>query len=243
MFEYAKELGIPIIFSQQVIRYFEDEDKGFVELSDGSILSADVIVAADGVGSKSQALVSNIRSNPISSGYAMFRATYPLEDAMADPCVAAHWKDKVDHLSIIIGPDVHIVIGKNDARKTMCWLLTHKDTESSSRESWSETTKASNALKFVPEELGWAEYLRALIKTTTDDECIDWRLMWRDPQPMWHSPKGRVIQIGDSCHPFLPTSGSGAVMAMEDAYSLAACLQLAGKERILLGVQVHNKLR
>lgn len=225
------------------MKYSEKDDKGFVILQDGSTLSADIVVAADGVGSTSHALLSGPQQEPISSGYALYRATYPLEDAMANPVVAAHWKDKVEHLSIIIGPDVHIVIGKNDARKTMCWLLTHQDIDSSSRESWSATTEASNALKFIPAEDGWAEYLRELVKSTTNNECIDWRLMWRDPQPLWHSPKGRVVQIGDSCHPFLPTSGSGAVMAMEDGFSLATCLQLAGKEKIPLAVQVHNKFR
>lgn len=243
LFEYAGELGIPIIFGQQASAYSEDGSKGFVTLADGSIFSADIVVAADGVGSKSQALLSNPLQSPISSGYAMYRASYPLEDAMADPLVKAHWKDKHEHMCFFLGPDVHIAIGKNDARNTMCWLLTHKDTDSTSRESWSATTAASNALKFVPEEAGWVEYLRALIKTTTNNECIDWRLMWRDPQPLWQSPQGRVVQVGDSCHPFLPSSASGAVMAMEDAYSLAACLQIAGKEKIPLAVQVHNKLR
>ncbi|KAF1817298.1 FAD binding domain protein [Eremomyces bilateralis CBS 781.70] len=243
LFEYAKELGIPITFSQQVVEYSEDAERGFIKLSDGSVLSADIIVAADGVGSQSHTLISGRKTQPISSGYALYRATFNLQDALANPAVRAFWGDKPEYVSIFIGPDVHIVMGRNDARNTMCWLLTHKDTDNTSRESWSATTRASNALKFVAPELGWTEHIRALIRSTTNDECIDWRLMWRDPQPVWHSPRGRVIQAGDSCHPFLPSSGSGAVMAMEDAYSLAACLQLAGKEGISLGVRVHNRLR
>jgi 2-polyprenyl-6-methoxyphenol hydroxylase-like FAD-dependent oxidoreductase len=143
-----------MIFGQYATGYSEDGSKGFVTLSDGSVLSADVVVAADGVGSKSHALLSNDLQSPISSGYAIFRASYPLEDAMADPCVKAHWGDKEEHLSIILGPDVHLLIGKNDARNTMCWMLTHKDVEGTSQESWKETTEASAALKFVPDESG-----------------------------------------------------------------------------------------
>jgi hypothetical protein len=67
--------------------------------------------------------------------------------------------------------------------------------------------------------------------------------MWRDPQPRWVSPIGRVVQIGDSAHPFLPTSASGGTMAMEDAFSLAACLQIAGKNKACLATKVHNQLR
>lgn len=82
-----------------------------------------------------------------------------------------------------------------------------------------------------------------LIKATPQSTVTNWKLMWRDPVSRWASPKGRVIQIGDAAHSFLPTSGSGATMAMEDAFSLAACLQLGGKSNVGLAVKVHNTLR
>ena len=67
--------------------------------------------------------------------------------------------------------------------------------------------------------------------------------MWRDPQPQWVSEGGRVVQLGDAAHPFLPTSFSGGTMAMEDDYSLAACFQLSGKKNVAIATKVHNKLR
>lgn len=82
-----------------------------------------------------------------------------------------------------------------------------------------------------------------LIKATPYRTVLDWKLMWRNPQSQWASPGGRVIQIGDAAHPFLPTSASGGTMAMEDAYSLAACLSIAGKENLSLATKVHNHLR
>jgi len=36
---------------------------------------------------------------------------------------------------------------------------------------------------------------------------------------------GRVTLLGDACHPTLPFLGQGAVMAIEDAYVVAACLE------------------
>jgi 2-polyprenyl-6-methoxyphenol hydroxylase-like FAD-dependent oxidoreductase len=82
-----------------------------------------------------------------------------------------------------------------------------------------------------------------LIKATPNHTVLDWKLMWRNPQPRWTSPGGRVVQIGDAAHPFLPTSASGGTMAMEDAYSLAACLHIAGKKDVSLATKVHNHLR
>jgi 2-polyprenyl-6-methoxyphenol hydroxylase-like FAD-dependent oxidoreductase len=82
-----------------------------------------------------------------------------------------------------------------------------------------------------------------LINATPNRTVVKWKIMWRDPVPQWASPEGRVIQIGDAAHSFIPTSASGATMALEDAYSLAACLQLGGRENVGLAVKVHNELR
>jgi 2-polyprenyl-6-methoxyphenol hydroxylase-like FAD-dependent oxidoreductase len=81
------------------------------------------------------------------------------------------------------------------------------------------------------------------MKKTPKDGIIDWELMWRDPRENWASPQGRVVQVGDSAHTFLPSSGNGATQAMEDAISLATCLQIGGKSNISLATKVHTKLR
>ncbi|KAK1455633.1 hypothetical protein CMEL01_04393 [Colletotrichum melonis] len=65
----------------------------------------------------------------------------------------------------------------------------------------------------------------------------------RDPQSKWTSPGGRVVQIGDAAHTFLPSSSSGATMALEDAFSLATYLQISGKYNISLTTNVHNHMR
>jgi 2-polyprenyl-6-methoxyphenol hydroxylase-like FAD-dependent oxidoreductase len=96
------------------------------------------------------------------------------------------------------------------------------------------------ALKYVE---GWVPWVTELIKATPEMGAVDYKLLWRDPYETWASPHGRVVQIGDAAHAFLPTSASGATMAMEDAFSLAACLHLGGKDNLPLAVKVHNKLR
>ncbi|KAJ0367663.1 hypothetical protein COL26b_011189 [Colletotrichum chrysophilum] len=49
--------------------------------------------------------------------------------------------------------------------------------------------------------------------------------------------------IGDAAHAFLPTSGYGASMAMEDAHSLVECLSHVEQQDIALALRVHNCLR
>jgi 2-polyprenyl-6-methoxyphenol hydroxylase-like FAD-dependent oxidoreductase len=89
----------------------------------------------------------------------------------------------------------------------------------------------------------WALVFKELVALTPSKTIINFPLLWRNPQPNWASPGARVIQIGDSAHSFLPASGNGATQAIEDAISLATCLQKGGKENIEESVRAHIRLR
>lgn len=89
----------------------------------------------------------------------------------------------------------------------------------------------------------WSPIFQRLVKCTPPNTIINFDLWWRDPQLNWASPASRVIELGDSAHSFLPSSGNGATQAFEDAVSLASCLQIGGKENIAQAVNVHKTLR
>ena len=55
--------------------------------------------------------------------------------------------------------------------------------------------------------------------------------MIRGPMERW--TRGRISLLGDACHPTLPFLGQGAVMAIEDAYVVAACLRKYGSDPAL----------
>lgn len=103
-----------------------------------------------------------------------------------------------------------------------------------------DTSEVLEIASNIPE---FPEVAKRLIKTTPKQTIIDWEIMWRDPKENWISPRGRVVQVGDSAHTFLPSSGSGATQAMEDAISLATCLQIGGKSNVPIATKIHNKLR
>ena len=65
---------------------------------------------------------------------------------------------------------------------------------------------------------GWHADVRTLIKTI--EMPYKWALMVRGPMEI--RSKGRITLLGDACHPTLPFLGQGAVMAIEDAYIVAA---------------------
>jgi 2-polyprenyl-6-methoxyphenol hydroxylase-like FAD-dependent oxidoreductase len=122
LFEYAQELGVVVNFGQKVLRYFDAKDKGGVMTADGKTYYADLVVAADGVGSKSQSLVIKDPETPVSSGYALYRATFPLKHALKDSIIAQYSQNQADSISVYLGPDVHCVVGRNDAMNTVSIL-------------------------------------------------------------------------------------------------------------------------
>ncbi|SJL02130.1 related to fusarubin cluster-monooxygenase [Armillaria ostoyae] len=235
--EYAAALGISIQHGINVRDYSETAEKGFAILEDGSRLEADLVIAADGVGGKAWGLVSGKKEEPVSSGYAVYRTTFPLEHALKNPELAKVYDSEKPHVTAHIGHNTHIVTGKN--KNKVCWMMTYLD-DGNATEDWSKTQSSDCALRYVKD---WGSIVPALVNSVPNKEVIDWKLMWRNPQPKWVSPMGRVAQIGDAAHTLLPTSASGATMAMEDGIALAACLHISGKNDIPLAARVYNKLR
>ncbi|KAJ0115630.1 FAD-dependent monooxygenase fsr3 [Diaporthe amygdali] len=210
---------------------------GGVVLSDGRRLTSDVVVAADGVGSRSGSLVTGTKEKPISSGFALYRTSYPTQKALETPALAEFLQGKTEWTSLHIGPGAHFFIGLSPTE--FSWGLTHRD-EDYAVEDWNRVVDSRGALRYVQ---GWAPIVHEVIKSTPNSEATDWKLRFRDPQPKWVSDGGRVVQCGDSAHSFLPSSGFGATTALEDAFSLAACLKMGGKESAPIATKVHNHLR
>lgn len=116
--------------------------------------------------------------------------------------------------------------------------------DGSASESWTPDVEPAEVLQVMEREApGWHPAVAAIMKTAPRGTIIHWKLMWRDLCEDWTSPAGRVVQVGDSAHSFLPSSGNGASQAMEDAITLATCLQLGGKSNISSATKVYNKLR
>lgn len=83
-----ERLEVDIQYNKRVIDFEEDEAKGTATaITDaGERYEADIIIAADGVGSKSQRLVGR-EPRARSSGRAMWRAAFPKEHLDKNPAV------------------------------------------------------------------------------------------------------------------------------------------------------------
>lgn len=243
----VERLGVKVEFSKRVVDYFEDEEAGKagVVTDSGERYTADVVIAADGVGSKSQKLVGG-QVRAMSSGRAMWRAAFPIAELDKNPEVKEffHMIDGTEPIvRTWLGPGTYaLTLTRPD---TMIWIMNH-DVTGTEEENWNATIdyqEVLDGMDKVPGPVKWAPIFKDLVKCTPPKTIINFELLWRNPQPSWTSPGARVIQIGDSAHSFLPASGNGATQAIEDGISLAACLNLGGKENVPQSVRTHIRFR
>ncbi|KAI2605634.1 FAD/NAD(P)-binding domain-containing protein [Hypoxylon sp. NC1633] len=242
VFNHAKDvLGIPIHLGHKIQTYFEDNKQAGIVLESGEKhgkISADVVIAADGVRSRARKSVLGYEDKPKSSGYAVWRAWFSNEDMLADPATA-QFCNNGDTFNGWIGPDMHFLFSTIKGGSDCCWVLTHPD-EHDIDESWSFPGKISEVKEALKD---WDPLCTRIVSKTPESLLVDWKLVYRDPLPTWVSPSGRILLLGDSAHPFLPTSAQGATQALEDGVVIAVCLRRGGKENVPVSVRAHEKIR
>lgn len=129
LFAYVCSLGIPIAFGKRIVDYYEDlsRKKAGAITDEGEHIEADLVIAADGVGSMSWKSVSGESTKPKSSGFSVYRVAYPTKLAFEDTEVAKSFAslDYGDDICrVYLGHNTHgIVLVSKD---TTTWFLTHK---------------------------------------------------------------------------------------------------------------------
>jgi 2-polyprenyl-6-methoxyphenol hydroxylase-like FAD-dependent oxidoreductase len=119
--------GVSVEFNRKIVDYYENEETGKASCvaDDGELYEADVVIAADGVGSKSQKLVGGqVRATP--SGRAMWRAAFPREALDANPRVKEFFKMQPGNEPIVrtwLGPSTYaLTLTREDV---MVWIMNH----------------------------------------------------------------------------------------------------------------------
>jgi salicylate hydroxylase len=174
----------------------------------GEHMSAACVIGADGIHSKVRECLFGA-NQALFTGCVAWRGLVPMErlPPHISRTVGTNWlgqKGNVLHYPIRRGEIMNFcsTIERDD------WRI----------ESWMvEGTTEELASDFH----GWHPDVHAIIRNI--DAPLKWALMVRPPMDHW--TKGRITLLGDACHPTLPYLGQGAVMAIEDAYVVAACLE------------------
>lgn len=132
----ALALGVDVSFGQRVIDYFEDENKGGVILEDGSKMDADVVVAADGLGTKSHKLINGHEIRAMSSNHSILRTAYHVDNFITHPELDKAFPLREDGgalLQIWTADDIQIMVLR--APDTIQWHIMHNVSQSTSNET------------------------------------------------------------------------------------------------------------
>jgi len=186
------------------------QSKEHVEVSfaDGARVSADYLVGADGIHSKVREHLFG-PDKPEFTGVVAWRAVVPMASLPShiSSTVGTNW----------LGPKGH-VLHYPIRRGELMNFISLAERDDWRIESWTVAGTRDELARDYP---GWHPDVHAIIENITIP--FKWALMVRAPMQRWS--QGRITLLGDACHPILPFLGQGGVMAIEDGYVIAACLE------------------
>jgi salicylate hydroxylase/6-hydroxynicotinate 3-monooxygenase len=181
-----------------------------LRFEDGTAAQADAVIGADGVHSLVRDLIVG-PDEPIHKGRIAYRAVFP--------SALMGGRDVGRSRTKWWGIDRHIVIYYTKRDRSEIYFVTSvpEPAEWLTRESWSAKGDVRE-LRAAYE--GFHADVRAVLDACPD--CHKWAILEREPLPRWSD--GRVVLLGDACHPMTPYMAQGAATAMEDAAILARCV-------------------
>jgi salicylate hydroxylase len=176
-----------------------------VRFADGSAVTADVVIGADGVHSTIREMLFGAMPACF-SGLVAYRGIVAADRIPDVPLISAKWWGRDRHLVhywVSGGRELNFVAPVPEATWT--------------EETWTAEGGLGDLLDALSDFAAPVRRIAAAATTLMRSALYD-----RDPLPRWG--EGRVTLLGDACHPMLPFMAQGAGMAIEDAVVLARCL-------------------
>lgn len=207
-------------FGKTLVDIEETPQDVILHFADGTTDRAALVVGGDGIDSKLREKLLG-REEPTYSGWVAHRALIRGEslkkyDMVFEDCVKWWSRDTEDE-----SVDRHMMVYNTRGDRSEYYYVTGVP-----EPEWNHGT---SHVPSSPAEMRIAFHdyhpiVQAMVDETT--EVTKWPLYERKPQALWH--RGRVVLLGDACHPMRPHMAQGAGMAIEDAAMLVRCLDEVG---------------
>lgn len=186
----------------------QEADKAYVRFSDGIERRYDLVIAADGLNSRTRALIG-IQDRPEPTGMAIWR-------------VAAPRPASVTRTDLAYGGPCHIAGYCPTGESTIYAYLVEG---CRARADLDPATYPDEMRKLAA---GYGGVWQEIAASITDESKVNYT--WFDRllvEGSWH--RGRVVLIGDAAHCCPPTLAQGAAMSLEDSLVLAELLAASEK--------------
>jgi 2-polyprenyl-6-methoxyphenol hydroxylase-like FAD-dependent oxidoreductase len=202
-----------------------------LSFSDGTTATADAVIGADGVHSKVRDIIIGL-DKPLHRGRIAYRSVFKssLMPGVISDSRTKWW-----------GTDRHIVIYYTAKNRSEVYFVTSvpEPADWVTKESWSAK---GDVRELRAAYAGFHPEVRMVLDACPD--CHKWAILEREPLRAWS--QGRIVLIGDACHPMTPYMAQGAATAIEDAAVLARCLKgvsINGIEAAFKRFEAHRKPR
>lgn len=208
----------------------EDRDNGvLLSFASGRQVLADIVIGADGINSMIRDTLLG-KESPRFSGWVGHRALLNIDKLRTsglemEACVKWWWEESR-----------HIMAYATKGNDTEYYYVTgvpHAD--------WEHQTGFVDSSRDEMEAIfgGSHPIVQALIDAT--ETVTKWPFWNRDPLNLWS--RGRLVLLGDACHPMRPHMAQGACMAIEDAAILTRCLTETGLANYDAAFDLYERTR
>lgn len=212
----AERRGIAIEFGKRLVDYEESRSGVVARFTDGSTAAADVLIAADGLRSRTRLRLDATAPAPRYSGLLGFGGFAPNPGLAPEPDGA--W-------TFAFGRRAFVGWFVPEAQPEQVWWfvnvpserpLTAREVHEVGMETWCDRLVDLFRDDRLPVE--------AMVRAQGPETLIGIGAQYDLPAiQTWH--RGRVVLVGDAAHAVSTSSGQGASMALESAVTLARCLR------------------
>lgn len=217
--EAARDAGVAILCGTRVERVTPSLTTARVKVTGEPAQEMAFLIGADGLRSVVHSAMNGARA-PFFTGQVAWRATVPATGR--EPAEA----------TVFMGPGRHLVTYPL-RNGTMVNLVAVEERSAWADEGWNHHDDPDNLRAAFS---GFCDDAQALLERVETAHL--WGLFRHPVALNWHY--GHCALLGDAAHPTLPFMAQGAVMAIEDAWVLAACLDRDGLDA---GPQRYQSLR
>ena len=197
-----------IVFDHRLVGLDETRDAVLLTFDNGFRVEADIVIGADGIRSKVREHLLGSEP-PRFAGAVAQRAIFPTARlrGLAIPDCTKWW-----------GPDRHALPYFMTNRRDEIYVIGVLPAQAWDSDASSLPSSRSEMLEAFS---GFHDDLRKVLEVAEDVSL--WPIYDRERNDQWSG--GRIVLIGDACHPMRPYMAAGGAMAVEDGVILSRCLE------------------
>jgi 2-polyprenyl-6-methoxyphenol hydroxylase-like FAD-dependent oxidoreductase len=221
----AKAVGLKNIrFGCKVVGYEEDTSHVLVHVADGTVVSGDVLIGADGVYSAVRAQLIPGYAAKMHVGHHVWRAMIPTQGEPAEGTVLTVGHERTR------GGFTRTFGGQ------VTWMINQFESAEPTRSKKEEALRRAALMN----DNGSGDWLMKLIEATPEDTILHNQIMFVPELPRWISE--RVALAGDAAHGLSPHISAGGTLGIEDVRVLARLLRKTSSVEDALKAYEKNRI-